>query len=149
MSDEKSQLLATLAPILDHLSTVDPAGGRATADSLDAAFPVDGELLSQVRAEVVAGLQAGWLTPREGGGVRYGRLSKAVDGSRGFSIDAVDMSGPGPGHTHPNGEIDLCFALGGSPGLSGLVFHLQVLTDESAGLLGSWNASLVETVLVQ
>jgi len=111
MSDEKSQLLATLAPILDHLSTVDPAGGRATADSLDAAFPVDGELLSQVRAEVVAGLQAGWLTPREGGGVRYGRLSKAVDGSRGFSIDAVDMSGPGPGHTHPNGEIDLCFAL--------------------------------------
>ena len=119
MSDEKVRLLTTLAPLLDHLATVDSAEGRAAADALDAAFPVDGALLSDIRAQVIAGLHAGWLTPREGGGVRYGRLAKATDASRSFSIDAVDMRGPGPGHSHPNGEIDLCFALDGEARFDG------------------------------
>ncbi len=113
MSDEKTLLLKALAPLLEHLTTVDPSSGRAAANALNEAFPVGGELLAGIRAQVVAGLDAGWLAPREAGGVRYGRLAKATDASRNFSIDAVDMSGPGPGHTHPNGEIDLCFALTG------------------------------------
>ena len=29
------------------------------------------------------------------------------------------MSAPGPGHTHPNGEIDLCFAVDGAPTFDG------------------------------
>ncbi|MEC7947559.1 MAG: DUF4863 family protein, partial [Myxococcota bacterium] len=53
------------------------------------------------------------------GGVRFGRLTKATTASRGFSIDAVDMNGPGPGHVHPNGEVDLCFALDGAPTFDG------------------------------
>jgi hypothetical protein len=29
------------------------------------------------------------------------------------------MAKPGPGHTHPNGEIDLCFAVSGAPRFDG------------------------------
>lgn len=107
-ADAKAELLATLQPILAHLSA---QGSTATAASLDAAFPLSGALLSQVRTQVEAGLAAGWLTPRQAGGVRFGRVAKSRESSLGFTIDAVDMDGPGPGHTHPEGEFDLCFAL--------------------------------------
>ena len=45
MSD-KTQLLNTLAPILEHLSTVDPATGADAAAALNTTFPVGGALLS-------------------------------------------------------------------------------------------------------
>jgi hypothetical protein len=80
---------------------------------------VDGYAMQPLREAVLAGLEAGWLAPREARGVRFGRLAKATDASRGFSIDAVEMNGPGPGHTHPNGEIDLCFTLEGTPMFDG------------------------------
>ena len=111
MSD-KSQLLHTLDPLLKHLATVDPAVGSRAAAELNEGFPIGGSLLLDVRSQVIEGMAAGWLTPRQAGdNLRYGRLCKPIDGSHGFSIDAVDMCGPGPGHVHPNGELDLCFAL--------------------------------------
>ena len=59
---------------------------------------------------------AGWLLPKEAGGVKFGRIAKDLEG---FSVDAVLMSSPGPRHRHPNGEIDLCFALDGEPRFDG------------------------------
>lgn len=117
MSDADA-LRALLVPVLDRLADVDP-GDAGLAGRLNAELPVDSPALREIRAAVVAGLEAGWLTPREAGGVRFGRLAKATDESRGFSIDAVDMDGAGPGHTHPNGEIDLCFDLEGTPQFDG------------------------------
>ena len=117
MSDADA-LRALLVPVLDRLADVDP-GDAALAGRLNAELPVDSPALREIRAAVVAGLEAGWLTPREAGDVRFGRLAKATDESRGFSIDAVDMDGAGPGHTHPNGEIDLCFDLEGTPQFDG------------------------------
>ncbi len=55
-----------------------------------------------------AGVAAGWLCNREGGGIRYGRIFKPAPDLHGFSVDVVDMKNiAGPHHTHPQGEIDL------------------------------------------
>lgn len=68
----------------------------------------------QLRADCKAGVQAGWLCDREGGGIRYGRIFKPADDLHGFSVDVVDMADiAGPHHTHPQGEIDLIMPLEG------------------------------------
>ncbi len=117
MADAET-LLETLAPVLAHLAGVDCDHPGATA-ALNAAWPLDSDVLAAVRAGIQAGLEAGWLTPRGGPGLSYGRLAKATPATRDFSIDAVHMDRPGPEHTHPNGEIDLCFALAGEPTFDG------------------------------
>ena len=59
-----------------------------------------------------AGVAAGWLCTREGGGIRYGRIFKPAGDLQGFSVDVVDMQDiAGPHHEHPNGEIDLVMPL--------------------------------------
>lgn len=59
-----------------------------------------------------AGVAAGWLCEREGGGIRYGRIFKPALDLGGFSVDVVDMKDiAGPHHAHPNGEIDLIMPL--------------------------------------
>ncbi len=47
--------------------------------------------------------------------VRFGRVSKATPESRDFSIDVVLMTGPGPRHRHPAGEINYCIRIDGEP----------------------------------
>ena len=61
-----------------------------------------------LKASCEAGVAAGWLCEREGGGIRYGRIFKPSDDLHGFSVDVVDMQDvAGLHHAHPNGEIDL------------------------------------------
>ena len=61
-----------------------------------------------------AGVAAGWLCNREGGGIRYGRIFKPAPEMHDFSVDVVDMQDiAGPHHAHPNGEIDLIMPLEG------------------------------------
>lgn len=115
---EPTELLAALQPILDHLATLDPDDPEA-AEELAETFPLDGPVLAQVRTLVELGVEEGWLTPRENGGIRFGRLAKASPATHGLVIDAVDMDLPGPGHTHPRGEFDLCFAIDGTPTFDG------------------------------
>lgn len=58
------------------------------------------------------GVADGWLCNREGGGIKYGRIFKALPETHGFSVDVVDMQDiAGPHHVHPNGEIDLIMPL--------------------------------------
>lgn len=120
---DPTELLAALQPILDHLRRVDPSApdfdAQARGQQLQQEFPLEGPELSQIRILVEAGLEEGWLCPRESGGVRFGRLVRASHATHGYAIDAVDMSGPGPGHTHPRGEIDLCLPLDGQPTFDG------------------------------
>lgn len=69
---------------------------------------------AQLKASCEAGVAAGWLCNREGGGIRYGRIFKPSPELHGFSVDVVDMQDiVGPHHVHPNGEIDLVIPLGG------------------------------------
>lgn len=67
-----------------------------------------------LKADCVAGTEAGWLCNREAGGIRYGRIFKPDAELHGFSVDVVDMTDiAGPHHSHPNGEIDLVMPLDG------------------------------------
>lgn len=66
----------------------------------------------ELEAHCRAGVAAGWLCQREGGGIRYGRIFKPADDLHGFSVDVVDMADiAGPHHLHPEGEIDLVMPL--------------------------------------
>jgi len=71
--------------------------------------------LSTLRDAVLSS-PASDLVPRSAGpDVRFGRVAKPSPATRDLSIDAVDMTGPGAEHTHPNGEVSLCFATEGDP----------------------------------
>ena len=91
------------------------AGAAAT---LNDRFPVDGPEMTEIASLFAEGVEAGWLCDRKGSDtVMFSRIHKATDGE--LSIDAVRMTGKGPGHTHPNGEFDLCFAVDGAPSFDG------------------------------
>lgn len=67
-----------------------------------------------LKAACEAGVAAGWLCDREGGGIRYGRIFKPAPDLQNFSVDVVDMKDiAGPHHAHPNGEIDLIMPIEG------------------------------------
>lgn len=69
---------------------------------------------SDLKAACQAGVAAGWLCDREGGGIRYGRIFKPSAELHGYSVDVVDMRDiAGPHHVHPNGEIDLVMPIEG------------------------------------
>ncbi len=86
--------------------------GRALDAKLDAwlngEHGADSATYRALKSTCIAGVAAGWLADREGGGIRYGRIFKPADDLHGFSVDVVDMKDiAGPHHKHPNGEIDL------------------------------------------
>lgn len=75
---------------------------------------------AEIKASCEAGVAAGWLCNREGGGIRYGRIFKPADDLHGFSVDVVDMKDVvGPHHVHPHGEIDLIMPLEGDAQFNG------------------------------
>ncbi len=76
-------------------------------ERLNARFPSSGPVFQRIVQVCHDGVADGWMCNREGGGIRFGRVVKAVDGA-GFSVDVVDMTDiAGPHHVHPNGEVDM------------------------------------------
>jgi 2-hydroxylaminobenzoate mutase len=119
-------LLQALDPILRFLPTLDLTQPDVATEALARQFPLSA--LEPVRALLRQGVAERWLCDRENGAVRYSRVLKAAasSGPGGsptapapatgldsipYSVDAVHMSGPALGHTHPRGEIDLSFAV--------------------------------------
>ena len=135
MSDRETATQALL-PIIEVLRTLDASDPDATS-KLNALLPLDDPRVVAARTVVEAGLSEGWLAPREAGGIRFGRLAKPTADTHSFSIDAVDMDCAGPGHTHPNGEFDLSFALSGDPQFEGANEGWVVLPP------GSWHVPTV------
>jgi hypothetical protein len=132
----KSELQTLLAPVVEALDKLDPADASASA-TLNRDFPVDGEAMKRVAEMFAQGVKDGWLCDREAGGVRFSRVAKQV-GAREYTIDAVAMHSPGPGHVHPNGEFDLCFAVDGAPTFDGSAPGWTVYGP------GSWHVPTVE-----
>jgi hypothetical protein len=115
---EKSTIVEALSPIIDAICKGAPKDS-SEAVRMNSAFPIDSDHMASIKAALVSGQEAGWLTPNGEGGMRWGRLAKATPETGNLSIDAVYMEQAGPGHTHPNGEYDLCFALDGDPKFDG------------------------------
>lgn len=111
-------LRRALEPLVAFATALDLRESAAAQRALQARFPLTDPAMRALRAEVRRGVQEGWLCDREAGGLRFSRVAKASD-EQPWSIDAVHMQGPGPGHTHPGGEIDLCFAVEGEPAFDG------------------------------
>jgi hypothetical protein len=133
MADAQT-LIEALEPLLTVLKTVDVEAPRA-ADALNEQLPLAGARLQKVRELVREGITAGWLCDRENAGVRFSRVKKSIEGA--LSIDAVHMSGPGAGHLHPQGEIDLCFTVSGNPTFDGRPEGWSVFPK------GSWHVPTV------
>jgi hypothetical protein len=98
--------------------------GRPLDASLDAWLNAEHGATSPryatLKAACEAGVAAGWLCDREGGGIRYGRIFKPAPDLHGFSVDVVDMKDvAGPHHAHPNGEIDLIMPIEGDATFDG------------------------------
>jgi hypothetical protein len=129
-------LEAALAPVLEIVRRTDPARADA-ADELARTLPIDGEPLARLRLALRAAVEAGAVANREAGGVRFSRLRKAASADE-LSVDVVHMRSPGPAHTHPNGEIDLCFAVSDEPRFDGRPEGWTVYPP------GSWHVPTVE-----
>jgi hypothetical protein len=112
-------LASALAPVFEALRDADPSDA-GLAERLNRDLPLGGEVCTAVRAAAEAGVEEGWLCDREAGGIRFSRPVKPGEDSAGFSVDAVVMDRVvGPKHTHPGGEINLCFAQDGDPRFDG------------------------------
>ena len=99
-------------------------GDRALDENLDAGlnakFPANGALFRSMVDACRAGIAAGWMCSREGGGIKYGRVVKPSEATHGFSVDVVEMENlAGPHHRHPEGEIDMIMPLEGSAKFDG------------------------------
>jgi hypothetical protein len=104
-------LLEALKPLTDLIPTLSAKDPRAAERELEAKFAFSSWGMGRIRQLVREGVEQKWLCDRENGGVRYSRVVKAT-APDGLSIDAVHMQGAAPGgHTHVNGEFDLCFAV--------------------------------------
>ncbi len=113
--DELESRLRQLVPAVD---AIDPAAPEDAMNHLNEAHPLDGEGMQEIFGLAKEGIAEGWLVPGEAGpGCRFGRLAKDMGG---YSVDAVTMeSCEALGHTHTNGEINICYALEGEPTFDG------------------------------
>ena len=114
MSVEK--LVAQLQPLLTRLQAIDLSRPAEAAAQLSREFPL--ARLAELKQLVREGVEARWLCDRENAGVRFSRVLKAGPAAP-LSVDAVHMSTAGAAHTHPSGELDLCFAASGDPRFDG------------------------------
>jgi hypothetical protein len=114
----KDEVVAALAPFARLVAEGGLADPEALQARLNAEHPVSG--LGHVRALLLGARDEGWLTPKVASPtLTYGRVVRPTDELARCSIDAVDMSGAGAEHVHPNGEVSLCFATEGDPRFMG------------------------------
>jgi len=59
---------------------------------LNAEYPADSTTYTELANACGVGVEEGWLADREAGGIRYGRIFKALPDTHGFSVDVVRMS---------------------------------------------------------
>jgi hypothetical protein len=135
----REEFLVALTPVLELVATLDLRDAESARRTLESHLPADGPVVDDLRRRFVAGRTAGWLCDRDGAGVRYSRVQKstAQTGPQSLSVDAVHMCGPGPGHTHENGEVDLCLVVDGSPCFDGAAPGWTVYPP------GSWHVPTV------
>ena len=100
--------IETFAPILSFLQT-------QTVDTqlqytLSKRFPLSSDLVQSIKSWCLTSVNDGSIRLRGPKSLRFGNLLHQKKNDYGFRIDIVDMTGIGPGHIHPLGEINLCFA---------------------------------------
>lgn len=111
--------VSRLEPLLEFASSLDLNTPESACAALESKYPLQGVFVSQLRIDMVAALEAEKICTEGESPMSWSRIFRPSEASFDFSADAVDMSGAGPKHEHPNGEIDLCFKLEGEPDFDG------------------------------
>ena len=112
-------MIETFRPLLEAASGLDLAHPEGARAELKRRLDPQGEQASALNAELVALLEAGKLAERGTLPVRYGRVAKATSETLDQSIDVVLMTGAGPHHVHPAGEVNWCVPVEGTPTFEG------------------------------
>jgi len=110
---------ASLQPLLSFCANLDLDQPDVAREALAAEFPLDSASIQALREHMIEEMNAGRLVHNGKDPLRYSRVFKQSEETLNFSSDAVLMNGAGPRHRHPEGEIDLCFALEGNPTFDG------------------------------
>lgn len=109
---------AALLPLRHFIQTLDPNDPTTSQEKLAKRYPLNSDEIQNIAKQFVLGCDEGWLCHKEAGGIHFSRVYKNQNENE-CAIDAVKMSGKGPGHTHPNGEFDLCLPTSGEPKFDG------------------------------
>ena len=112
-------MLDSFQPLLDAARALDLSHASKAEALLRERLDPGGETAEKLKEDLVRLLEAGEIANRGELPVKWGRVAKAGPETGGFSIDVVLMTGPGPKHRHPKGEIDYCIALEGEPTFDG------------------------------
>ena len=99
--------IETFAPILSFLQ-------RQPVDTqlqytLSQKYPLSSTLIQDIKTWCLRSVNDGSIRMRGPNSLRFGNVLHQKRNDYGFRIDIVDMTGVGPGHVHPLGEINLCF----------------------------------------
>lgn len=126
-----TSMIETFRPLLDAARGVDLTDGAAAEAELAQRLDPEGPAARALNAELLRLYEAGEIANRGEPPVRWGRVAKPAPETHDFSIDVVHMSGPGPRHRHPRGEVDYCVALEGTPTFDGRPAGWVVLPEDS------------------
>jgi len=118
-------------PLLEAARGIDLSNAGAAEAELARRLDPAGREASALARSLLDLYEAGAIAERGELPVRFGRVAKASEATEGYSIDVVYMSGPGPRHRHPAGEIDYCVAVDGTPTFDGRAPGWVVLPPDS------------------
>lgn len=125
-------MLDTFRPLIDAAAGLDLADPDAARAELDRRLDPGGLAARELSAALGKLLAEGKIADRGAPPVRWSRVAKASPETLDQSIDVVWMSGPGPRHVHPNGEVNFCVALEGDPRFDGQPAGWVVMPPGSA-----------------
>ena len=108
-----------LADLMRFARGLDLAAPELAVTLLEERFPFSSDRVQRIGASLCLAKEAGEICQHGTDDLRFSRLFKASKTPFEMSADAVWMRVAGPHHTHPQGEIDLCFATDGTPTFDG------------------------------
>jgi len=112
-------MIETFQPLLQAAHELDLAHPEQALAELARRLDPGGPDAAALNAQLVALLEAGRIAERGELPVRWGRVAKATPETLDQSIDVVLMTGAGPHHVHPAGEVNWCVPIGGAPTFEG------------------------------
>ena len=112
-------MLETFRPLIDAAAGLDLSDPSAAQAALRERLDPGGADAQALNERLEALLAEGAIADHGALPVMWSRVAKASDETRGLSIDVVRMTGPGPRHRHPAGEVNYCIAREGTPTFDG------------------------------
>jgi len=125
-------MIETFQPLLEAAHGLDLSDPEQARAELTRRLDPAGADALRINQELQTLLEAGRIAERGELPVRWGRVAKATPETLDQSIDVVLMTGAGPHHLHPAGEVNWCVPLEGEPTFEGCGRGWVVMPPASA-----------------